>query len=64
MDNSGYLDVKIIFFICGILIFICRFYFLLTKCLKNVSSVSEDQRRIPDDYFNNKERRFVLVHPV
>jgi hypothetical protein len=36
----------------------------MRKYLKEPSSVNEDQRRIPDDYFNNEERRFVLVHPI
>jgi hypothetical protein len=64
MDFNGYLFLKITFIVCGILIFICRSCLFMRKYLKEPSSVNEDQRRIPDDYFNNKERRFVLVHPV
>jgi hypothetical protein len=63
--DSDYNDYFVIIFI---LIIICGFYSLIRKCLENTSSENssenEDQERILDDYFNNQERRFVVVHPI
>ncbi len=59
MDYIGFLALKITFISCIVLIYIC---------LKKLLCENEDQRpeieRRLEDYFNNEERRFVLVHPT